>query len=145
MNVLDELNFDAQGLLPAVVQDARTGEVLVLAYMNRAAIEKTLETGKVTFWSRSRQKFWVKGETSGNFLLFRELRVNCELNSLLVKAEPIGPTCHEGYATCFFRRIADGGARYEIVAEQVKTPEEIYGPGREPHRPPQPPNSGGSE
>ena len=130
MDVLDSLKFDESGLIPAIVQNATNGEVLVVAYMNRAAVQQTLETGKVTFWSRSRQKFWVKGETSGHFLYFRELYVNCELNSLLVRADPVGPTCHEGYSTCFFRRVTDDGKALQTVGQRLKTPEEIYGATR---------------
>jgi phosphoribosyl-AMP cyclohydrolase len=127
LNGLDRLKFDANGLAPAVVQDVNTKEVLMLGFMNRAALEQTLTTGRVTFWSRSRQKFWTKGETSGNFLNLRGVYVNCELNSLLVTVEPIGPTCHEGYATCYFRQLPRNGGDLIVVGEQVKTPEEIYG------------------
>jgi phosphoribosyl-AMP cyclohydrolase len=123
---INRLRFDEAGLIPAVVQNSATGAVLMLGFMNRAALERTLESGRVTFWSRSRQKFWTKGETSGHWLLLRGLRVNCELNSLLVEAEPIGPTCHEGYATCYFRRLG-AGDDFEVVEELVKRPEEIYG------------------
>jgi phosphoribosyl-AMP cyclohydrolase / phosphoribosyl-ATP pyrophosphohydrolase len=127
VNGLDRLKFDANGLAPAVVQDVNTGEVLMLGFMNRAALERTLETRRVTFWSRSRQKFWTKGETSGNVLNLRGVYVNCELNSLLIKAEPVGPTCHEGYTSCYFRQLSEEGGDLLVVAEQVKTPEEIYG------------------
>src|SRR5436305_12967224 len=110
MSFLDGLKFDKDGLLPAVVQDAENGSVLMVAYMNRAAVEKTLETGKVTFWSRSRQKFWLKGETSGHFLYLKDLLVDCDADCLLVKATPVGPACHEGYRSCFFRRISQDGS-----------------------------------
>jgi len=128
--VADEIRFDDAGLVPAVVQDAATGAVLMLGFMNRSAIEATLETGHVTFWSRSRQKFWVKGESSGHYLLLRALFVNCEMNSLLIKAEPIGPTCHEGYATCYFRQISADGEHLDVIAERLKSPDEIYGAAR---------------
>ncbi len=94
------------GLVPAVVQDADTKDVLMLGFMNRAALEKTLREGKVTFWTRSRQKLWTKGETSGNTLNFVSLRINCNDDSLLVLARPIGATCHTGHPTCYYREVA---------------------------------------
>jgi phosphoribosyl-ATP pyrophosphohydrolase/phosphoribosyl-AMP cyclohydrolase len=96
------IDFDKSGgLVPAIVQDANTGKVLMLGYMNRAAYEKTRQTQKVTFFSRSRQELWTKGETSGNFLNLKEIRVDCDGDTLLVKAQPVGPTCHTGADTCF--------------------------------------------
>jgi phosphoribosyl-AMP cyclohydrolase len=127
LDVLHELKFDSSGLIPAVVQDAENGEVLMVGYMNRAAVEQTLATGRVTFWSRSRQKFWVKGETSGHFQHLRGLYVDCDKDCLLVRVEQVGPACHEGYRSCFFRRVSDDGAELQTVAERMKTPEEIYG------------------
>jgi phosphoribosyl-AMP cyclohydrolase len=125
--VLDELRFDAFGLIPAVVQDATNGEVLMVGYMNREAIERTLTTGRVTFWSRSRQKFWVKGETSGHFQHLREIYLDCDADCLLVKVEQVGPACHEGYRSCFFRRITEDGHGTMRIAERLKSPEEMYG------------------
>ncbi|MGQ9926427.1 MAG: bifunctional phosphoribosyl-AMP cyclohydrolase/phosphoribosyl-ATP diphosphatase HisIE [Chloroflexaceae bacterium] len=98
-----ELHFDQQGLAPAVVQHARTGEVLMLGYMNAEALELTRTTGLVTFWSRSRQALWRKGETSGNVLRLIDLRIDCDGDALLVLAEPAGPTCHTGERSCFHR------------------------------------------
>jgi len=92
------------GLVPAVVQDARTGVVLMLGYMNREALEKTLETGLVTFFSRSKQRLWTKGETSGNTLRLRDLRLDCDEDAILLKAEPAGPVCHTGDDTCWGER-----------------------------------------
>jgi len=89
------------GLLPAIIQDAVTGKVLMLGYMNQESYQKTLTTGKVTFYSRSRQQLWTKGETSGNFLMFKEVKVDCDGDTLLIKANPIGPVCHTGNDTCF--------------------------------------------
>jgi len=97
--------FDDRGLLTCVVTDAATGEVLVVAFMNEAAVQKTLATGRVTFWSRSRQQLWTKGETSGNFLEVEEVLVDCDQDALVVKATPAGPTCHTGERSCFYRRI----------------------------------------
>lgn len=97
------LQFDSNGLIPAIVQHARSGEVLMLGYMNEAALHATLESGLVTFWSRSRQALWRKGETSGNLLHLVEVRQDCDGDALLVQAEPVGPTCHTGQPSCFHR------------------------------------------
>lgn len=105
MTEQDLLTFDADGLIPAVVQDADTHAVLVLAWMNRQSIEHTYRTGHVTFWSRSRNELWEKGATSGNWLYFVSLAKNCEANSLLVQARPVGPTCHTGNQSCYYRDI----------------------------------------
>ena len=101
----DELAWDAQGLLPAVVQDARTGEVLTLAWMSRESLAATLATGKTTFWSRSRKELWVKGATSGNTQAVRSLRTDCDHDAVLVRVEPAGPACHTGARSCFFERL----------------------------------------
>jgi len=102
---IEQLNFDEKGLVPAVVQDADTGDVLMLGYMNHEAVEKTLTGEDVWFFSRSRQEMWHKGATSGNYLKVKSIWINCEDNSLLVKAHPMGPTCHTGNRTCYFREI----------------------------------------
>lgn len=102
----EALTFDAQGLLPAIVQHARSGEVLMLGYMNQEALEQTLGSGLVTFWSRSRGRLWQKGESSGNVLRLVEIRHDCDGDALLVRAEPAGPTCHTGERTCFHRRLS---------------------------------------
>jgi phosphoribosyl-AMP cyclohydrolase len=124
---LDTIRFDEQGLVPAIVQDAQTREVLMLGFMNRDALVRTLEEGKVCFWSRSRQKFWLKGETSGVYLLIRAVRINCEQNSLLVLAEPTGPTCHTGHESCYYRQIGEAG--WEEIAPVVIPPDELYRTG----------------
>jgi len=108
------VQFNDQGLIPAIVQHARSGEVLMLGYMNEEALRRTVESGLVTFWSRSRQSFWQKGETSGNLLRLIELRQDCDGDALLVLAEPAGPTCHTGEPSCFHRRL-DG----EMTQERV--------------------------
>jgi phosphoribosyl-ATP pyrophosphohydrolase/phosphoribosyl-AMP cyclohydrolase len=112
---MDELKFDGEGLLPAVVQDRLTGEVRMVAYMNREAIARTLETGRATFFSRSRRALWEKGETSGHSLHVRELVVDCDADTVLVLADPAGPSCHTGQPSCFFRRLDAGGVRQETV------------------------------
>lgn len=108
-----EPRFDAAGLVTAVVVDARDSQLLMVAHMNAAAIELTLTTGKVHFWSRSRQALWLKGETSGNVLTLVELRVDCDQDALLVIAEPAGPACHTGRNSCFYRTVqADGSLHF---------------------------------
>nr|MDQ2688139.1 phosphoribosyl-AMP cyclohydrolase [Armatimonadota bacterium] len=113
------------GLVPAVVQDAQTKDVLMLGFMNREALEKTLREGRVTFWQRSRQKLWTKGDTSANILKFVALRVNCNEDSLLVLAEPVGATCHTGHPTCYYRE-ADS-EKWREVTERQFDPEQVYG------------------
>ena len=101
------IRFDEQGLAPCVMQDAGTGEVLTLAYVNREALDRTRETGEMHFWSRSRQKLWRKGETSGNVMKVRALRYDCDEDALLALVEPAGPACHTGERTCFHRGDMD--------------------------------------
>ena len=93
------------GLIPAIIQDYKTNEVLMLGFMNKEAWEKTEKTKKVTFWSRTRNELWTKGETSGNFLIVKKICIDCDDDTLLVKAEPKGPVCHTGNKTCFFKEI----------------------------------------
>ena len=101
------MKFDEKGLIPAIIQDAETGDVLMLAYMNQEAIRRTIAGPDVWFYSRSRQELWHKGETSGNYLKVREVWKNCEDNSILVKAKPTGPACHTGNRTCFFQELTE--------------------------------------
>ena len=106
--MLAEPTYDERGLVPCIVQDATTGTVLMLAWMNAEALQRTRETGEVHFWSRSRQALWKKGETSGNTLALVELRLDCDGDTVLVRARPAGPTCHTGATSCFFHRDAGG-------------------------------------
>lgn len=99
------IQFDDQGLIPAIVQHARSGEVLMLGYMNAEALQQTQTSGRVTFWSRSRQQLWTKGETSGNWLDVVKVRLDCDGDAVLVLAEPVGPTCHTGEPSCFHRTL----------------------------------------
>jgi phosphoribosyl-ATP pyrophosphohydrolase/phosphoribosyl-AMP cyclohydrolase len=101
------LKFDEKGLIPAIIQDARSGEVLMLGYMNWESLQKTLETGQAWFFSRSRRKLWHKGETSGNYINVREILKDCDSDVLLVRAEPTGPVCHTGKRSCFYRKLED--------------------------------------
>jgi phosphoribosyl-ATP pyrophosphohydrolase/phosphoribosyl-AMP cyclohydrolase len=102
---LEEIRFGGDGLIPAVVQDNTSGEVLMVGFMNREALSRTLDSGDAWFWSRSRRELWHKGATSGNYLRVREVRRNCEDSSLLLLADPVGPTCHTGERTCYFRTL----------------------------------------
>jgi phosphoribosyl-ATP pyrophosphohydrolase/phosphoribosyl-AMP cyclohydrolase len=101
------MNFDSDGLVPAVVQDASTGEVLMLAWMNQEALDRTLATGQATFWSRSRKELWVKGATSGNTQAVRAVRVDCDQDAVLLRVDPAGPACHTGARSCFFEALRD--------------------------------------
>jgi phosphoribosyl-AMP cyclohydrolase len=123
---LSKLKYNDAGLIPAIVQDADTGEVLMLAYMNQASVEKTIATGETWFWSRSRQVFWHKGETSGNVQRVRELFYDCDRDTLLVKVEQRGAACHEGYRTCFHYRMEQDGS-VTVVGEKMFDPAEVYG------------------
>ena len=110
------LKFDDRGLLPAIAQDAETGEVLMLAWMNAEAVSRTLTTGCVTYWSRSRAAFWVKGATSGHNQTLVSMRLDCDRDCLLLSVRQIGPACHTGRRSCFFTEVIDGD---EVVTEQA--------------------------
>jgi phosphoribosyl-AMP cyclohydrolase len=114
------------GLLPAIIQDAQSGEVLMLGFMNEEAYAATQSSGEVTFFSRSRNKLWRKGEQSGHVLRVREMRVDCDVDALLIRVEALGPgVCHEGYRSCFFRRLFDSGAA-EVTGERTFDPNTVY-------------------
>lgn len=106
-STIDQLKFDEHELIPSIVQDWRDGTVLMVAFMNQDALQQTVQTQRVHFWSRSRQRLWKKGETSGNELLLKKLYVDCDRDVLLIKAEPIGPTCHTGKRSCFFSEMQE--------------------------------------
>ncbi|MEL6585176.1 MAG: phosphoribosyl-AMP cyclohydrolase [Pseudomonadota bacterium] len=112
------LTYDANGLIPAIAQDAASGEVLMMAWMSAEAVAKTLQTGRVTYWSRSRQAFWVKGETSGHVQTLVDLRVDCDRDCLLLQVRQEGPACHTNRRTCFFTAIRDGD-EVELMASMV--------------------------
>jgi phosphoribosyl-AMP cyclohydrolase len=120
------LDFDkAGGLVPAIAQDAETGAVLMLAWMNRAAFEETLRTGRAVYFSRSRNKLWRKGEESGHVQEVREILIDCDADTVLLKVHQIGgAACHEGYASCFFRKVEGDALR--IVGERVFDPKTVY-------------------
>ena len=107
---MEQVNFDQRGLVPVILQDIRSKEVLMLAYMNRESLEKTIETGKACFWSRSRQEIWLKGETSGNYQYVHAIRVDCDHDTLLILVEPAGPACHTGKQSCFHRALLNSNS-----------------------------------
>ena len=114
------------GLIPAIAQDYKTGEVLMLAYMNQLAWEETLKTGKATYWSRTRQELWIKGQSSGHQQIVKEIRIDCDADTILLKIEQLGgAACHTGHRSCFHKKVENGSVR--IVGEPVFDPEEVYG------------------
>lgn len=123
-----DIKFNDQGLVPAIVQDAQTGEVLMMGWMNQAALDQTLATRKATFYSRSRNKMWVKGEESGHIQEVLEARIDCDQDVVLLRCKSHGPACHVGYHTCFFRAAtetkADGGLK--IVEKRAFDPKKVY-------------------
>jgi phosphoribosyl-AMP cyclohydrolase len=131
---VESVNIDfekAGGLVPTIIQDHRSGEVLMLGFMNPVSLAETQRSGEVVFFSRSRNKLWKKGESSGHVLRVRELRVDCDADALLVRVEAIGPgVCHEGYRSCFFRRL-DSDGKAKITEERVFVPETVYGQQQE--------------
>ena len=119
--IFKELKFDDRGLIPVVTQDCRTDEVLMVAYMNREALDKTLETGTVHYWSRSRSKLWLKGETSGHFQKLRSISIDCDGDALLVKAEQTGAACHTGHHSCFYRKLE----AETVISGEAESKEEV--------------------
>jgi phosphoribosyl-AMP cyclohydrolase len=120
----------AGGLVPAIVQDDRTGDVLMLGFMNEDALAETRRTGEVVFYSRSRNRLWKKGESSGHVLKVRDVRVDCDADALLVRVETAGPgVCHEGYRSCFFRRMGDDGTA-KVIEKRSFEPDQVYGQER---------------
>src|SRR5437879_1218083 len=127
MSFYDRLKFDSQGLIPAIVQEQKTGRVVMMAWMNRASLEKTLETRRTHFWSRSRQKFWMKGETSGHTQKVKDIAFDCDGDTLLIQVEQNGAACHEGYHSCFFRSVEGDCKDFKITEARLQDPEAIYG------------------
>ena len=125
-SVLDQLAFDTSGLIPAIAQDAVTNEILMVAWMDRAAFLRTLETGKACYFSRSRKSAWMKGESSGHLQILREVRIDCDGDVVLLKVEQLGGiSCHTGRRNCFFRKLTNGAWVTEF--EPIKSPKEMYG------------------
>lgn len=123
--MMKNLKLDKAGLIPAIIQDYKTGEVLMMAYMNGEALKRTLTTGKAHFYSRSRKKLWLKGETSGHIQKVKEIRFDCDADCLLVKVEQKGGACHTGYRSCFYRKL-DKKGKVKIVGKKVFEPDEVY-------------------
>jgi phosphoribosyl-AMP cyclohydrolase len=127
MSFYDNLKFTEDGLIPAIIQEAGTGRVLMMAWMNRASLESTLKTGKTHFWSRSRKKFWMKGEESGHTQTVKDVAFDCDGDTLLIQVDQIGAACHEGFKSCFFRSVEGDGSTFKVTEPQLQKPEEIYG------------------
>lgn len=120
------LKYDSAGLIPAIITDADGGQVLMMAWMNAESLKRTVETGKTHFWSRSRQAFWMKGESSGHTQEVRSIRTDCDKDTLLIEVVQRGAACHEGYRSCFYRRLA-GDGQWETDAKRIVDPKKVYG------------------
>ncbi|HDM37831.1 MAG TPA: phosphoribosyl-AMP cyclohydrolase [Candidatus Omnitrophica bacterium] len=126
MNLIEKLKYNSEGLIPAIIQDKETNEVLMMAYMNKEAIQKTIETEKTHFYSRSRKKLWKKGETSGHIQTVKEILIDCDMDTLLIKVAQIGGACHKGYRSCFFRKVEGKFDNLKIVAKKIFNPDKVY-------------------
>jgi phosphoribosyl-AMP cyclohydrolase len=124
MKLLDAIKFDENGLVPVVIQDYQNNEVLMVAYMNRESLKTTLETGKTHFWSRSRQKYWMKGESSGHTQEIKEIFIDCDADCILMKVEQKVAACHTGFRGCFYRKWE--GGELKVVGEKVFNEEDVY-------------------
>ena len=127
MIFFDKLKFTTDGLIPAIVQEQSTGRVLMMAWMNRASLETTIATGRTHFWSRSRQKFWMKGESSGHVQVVKDIAFDCDGDTLLIQVEQTGAACHEGFKSCFFRSVEPDGAKWRETEPRLDDPDKIYG------------------
>jgi phosphoribosyl-AMP cyclohydrolase len=127
MMLLDLVKFNEDGLVPAIAQDAVTGDVLMMAWMNREALQLTVETGRATYWSRSRSKLWIKGEESGNIQEVRSIAIDCDADAILMKINQIGEAaCHTGHRSCFYREVMDAGASLHETSAPVFDPKKVY-------------------
>ncbi len=126
MNFYDQLKYDANGLIPAIIQEEKTGRVVMFAWMNRASLEQTIATGKTHFWSRSRQKFWMKGEESGNTQSVKSIALDCDADVLLIQVDQTGAACHEGYHSCFFRTLDAKSGQVQVTEAKLQDPGVIY-------------------
>ncbi len=124
--IFSQVKFDSVGLIPAIIQEAKTGEVLMAAYMNKESLAKTIRVGKTCFWSRSRKKFWIKGETSGNIQKVKKISVDCDGDALLIQVEQKGgAACHTGYKSCFYRRLGKN-KEWLVQGKKVFDPKKVY-------------------
>ena len=126
MSFYDQLKWTADGLIPAIVQEAGSGRVLMMAWMNRASLETTIATGRTHFWSRSRQKFWMKGEESGHTQTVRDIACDCDGDTLLIQVDQVGAACHDGYKSCFFRSVDKDGTSSRVTESRLMEPGAIY-------------------
>ena len=125
--LLKRLKFNEKGLIPVIIQDVDTNEILMLAYMNEEAFSMTMESGKTHFWSRSREKLWLKGEESGNYQQVANVYFDCDADTLLIKVRQVGGACHKGYRSCFYRKMKKSG-EIKIIGKKVFEPKKVYGP-----------------
>lgn len=121
---MDQINYDEKGLVPAIIQDHTNNEVLMVGYMDREALKRTLESGKTHFWSRSRQKYWQKGEHSGHIQSVKEVLIDCDNDALVIKVEQKVAACHKGYRSCFFRKLT--GQEFQVFQEKVFNEKDVY-------------------
>ena len=125
MNFFEKLKFNDDGLIPAIIQEEETGRVLMMAWMNESSLKTTIEMGKTHFWSRSRQKYWMKGESSGHTQQVKNIAFDCDGDTLLIQVSQVEAACHEGYQSCFFRTINDAG-EFDVSENRLVNPKEIY-------------------
>jgi len=125
MSFAESLKWNADGLIPVILQDAQGGRVLMMAWMNKASLEKTIETRRTWFWSRSRKKFWMKGESSGHVQVVKDIAVDCDGDTLLIQVEQTGAACHEGYRSCFFRSLNEH-QDWNLSEPRLEDPDKIY-------------------
>ena len=127
MNIIEQLKFDSDGLIPAIAQEEKSGEILMMAWMNRESLRATIETNRATYWSRSRKKLWMKGEESGNVQEIRSIHIDCDGDAVLLKVNQIGgAACHTGHRTCFYREIVDGGQNFKESNDIIFDPNTVY-------------------
>lgn len=125
MKLLDELKYDANGLIPAIVQETGTGRVLMMAWMNKESLAETIKLKKTCFWSRSRKQYWVKGESSGHVQHVKNIAFDCDKDCLLIEVEQIGAACHDGFKSCFYRSV--DGEGFKVTEQRVVDPTTVYG------------------
>ena len=124
MKIIEEIKFNEQGLVPVIAQDFKSGEILMMAWMNKEAVKKTLESGQVCYFSRSRQKLWLKGESSGQTQILKEFIIDCDSDCVLVKIEQAGVACHTGRKSCFYKKVEND--EIKIIHDVLKNPDELY-------------------
>ena len=124
--LMKKIKFEQRGLIPAIIQDAKSGHVLMLAYMNALALEKTLETGRTYFFSRSRKKLWMKGESSGHIQIVRQIFLDCDADTLLIKVSQKIAACHTGYRSCFYRKINRKTLKLKVIGKKIFEPKKVY-------------------